>query len=303
MPKWTDYTIKTTVADNDEIMTLDTAGKANKRLSLSTLSDWVLGKIADKVFEKLQTNDKTILGAINELNDIVGYDNAAAHNAIYRGKNLGTQFTAEMSANIKNGTFKDMYCGDYLVINGTTYRFMDFDYLYKTGDTSLDTHHILVVPDAPMYNHVMNDTNTTEGGYVGSKMYKSGLDQALAKIKVDFGEAHIVTYRNLLVKTVSNDVPGNWDWYSRQIDLMNEEMVYGTRAWSQASQNGYDTGTNKSQLAAFKHNHSFISSCRSWYWLRAVRSSTYFCAVARNGAVTNGGASLFAGVRPWFLIS
>lgn len=68
MPKWTDYTIKTTVADNDEIMTLDTAGKANKRLSLSTLSDWVLGKIADKVFEKLQTNDKTILGAINELN-------------------------------------------------------------------------------------------------------------------------------------------------------------------------------------------------------------------------------------------
>lgn len=68
MPKWTDYTTKTTVADNDEIMTLDTAGKANKRLSLSTLSDWVLGKIANKVFEKLQTNDKTILGAINELN-------------------------------------------------------------------------------------------------------------------------------------------------------------------------------------------------------------------------------------------
>lgn len=68
MPKWTDYTIKTTVADNDEVMVLDTAGKANKRLSLSTLSDWVLEKIADKVFEKLQTNDKTILGAINELN-------------------------------------------------------------------------------------------------------------------------------------------------------------------------------------------------------------------------------------------
>lgn len=68
MPKWTDYTTKTTVADNDEVMTLDTAGKANKRLSLSTLSDWVLGKIADKVFKKLQTNDKTILGAINELN-------------------------------------------------------------------------------------------------------------------------------------------------------------------------------------------------------------------------------------------
>ena len=303
MPKWTDYTTKTTVADNDEIMTLDTAGKANKRLSLSTLSDWVLGKIADKVFEKLQTNDKTILGAINELNIIIGANNAAAHNSIYRGKNLGTQFTAEMSANIKNGTFKNLYCGDYLVINGTTYRFMDFDYLYKTGGTSLDIHHILVVPDAPMYSHVMNDTNTTEGSYVGSKMYKSGLDQALTKIKADFGESHIVTYRNLLVNTVSNGTSSGWDWYSRQIDLMNEEMVYGTRAWSQASQNGFDTGTNKSQLAAFKHNHSLISSCRSWYWLRAARSSSNFCRVFSDGGAANTGASASGGVRPFFLIS
>lgn len=231
--------------------------------------------------------------------NIIGANNAAAHNSIYRGKNLGTEFTSTMSANIKNGTFKDLYCGDYLVINGTTYRFMDFDYLYKTGDTSLDTHSILVVPDAPMYNHVMNDTNTTEGGYVGSKMYKSGLDQALAKIKADFGEAHIVTYRNLLV----NAVPSNWAWYSRQIDLMNEEMVYGTRAWSQASQNGCDTGANKSQLAAFQHNHSLISSCRSWYWLRAVRSSTAFCAVYGVGYANGGSASDAGGVRPCFLIS
>lgn len=235
--------------------------------------------------------------------NIIGANNAAAHNSIYRGKNLGTEFTSTMSINVKNGTFKDMYCGDYLVINGTTYRFMDFDYLYKTGDTSLDTHHILVVPDAPMYSHVMNDTNTTEGGYVSSKMYTSGLDQALAKIKADFGESHIVTYRNLLVNAVSNGVPSGWAWYSRQIDLMNEEMVYGTRAWSQTSQNGYDTGTNKSQLAAFQHNHSLISSCRSWYWLRAVRSSTVFCLVGSRGAAYDAGASDSNGVRPCFLIS
>lgn len=295
------YTDRGTLADTDAFLIND--GTGMKKSVLSKLSDFVLNKIADKVFAKLQTNDKTILGAINELNIIIGANNAAAHNSIYRGKNLGTQFTAEMSANIKNGTFKDLYCGDYLVINGTAYRFMDFDYLYKTGGTSLDTHHILVVPDAPMYSHVMNDTNTTEGSYVGSKMYKSGLDQALTKIKADFGESHIVTYRNLLVNTVSNGISSGWDWYSRQIDLMNEEMVYGTRAWSQASQNGFDTGTNKSQLAAFKHNHSLISSCRSWYWLRAVRSSSDFCRVFSDGGAANAGASASGGVRPWFLIS
>lgn len=68
MPKWTDYTTKTEPADKDEVMILDTAGKANKRLGLSALSDWIIGKIANKVFENLQTQNKTILGAINELN-------------------------------------------------------------------------------------------------------------------------------------------------------------------------------------------------------------------------------------------
>lgn len=68
MPKWTDYTIKTNPADKDEVMILDTAGKANKRLGLSVLSDWILNKIVDKVFQKLETNSKTVLGAINELN-------------------------------------------------------------------------------------------------------------------------------------------------------------------------------------------------------------------------------------------
>lgn len=68
MPKWTDYTIKTEPADKDEVMILDASGKANKRLGLSALSDWIIGKIANKVFENLQTQNKTILGALNELN-------------------------------------------------------------------------------------------------------------------------------------------------------------------------------------------------------------------------------------------
>lgn len=68
MPKWTDYTTKTEPTDNDELMILDTAGKANKRLGLSVFSDWIIGKIANKVFENLQTQNKTILGALNELN-------------------------------------------------------------------------------------------------------------------------------------------------------------------------------------------------------------------------------------------
>lgn len=70
MAKWTDYTTDTNPTDTDEVMTLDAdkSPKANKRVTLSTLADYFLDKLASKVFEKLETQNKTILGAINELN-------------------------------------------------------------------------------------------------------------------------------------------------------------------------------------------------------------------------------------------
>lgn len=67
MPKWTDYTIKTSPADKDEMMILDTAGKANKRLGLSTLLGFIENKIMGRRFDNLNTTDKTVLGAINEV--------------------------------------------------------------------------------------------------------------------------------------------------------------------------------------------------------------------------------------------
>lgn len=67
MPKWTDYTIKAEPADNDEVMVLDTAGKANKRLSLSALLGFIENKIMGRRFDNLNTTDKTVLGAINEV--------------------------------------------------------------------------------------------------------------------------------------------------------------------------------------------------------------------------------------------
>jgi hypothetical protein len=67
------YTDRGTLADSDAFLIND--GTGMKRGVLSKLSDFVLNKIADKVFAKLQTNDKTILGAINELNSKVKIDN------------------------------------------------------------------------------------------------------------------------------------------------------------------------------------------------------------------------------------
>lgn len=68
MPKLTEYTSKDTLADNDEVMLYDATGKVNKRGLMSKFWDYVVDKMSTAVISKLETNNKTIIGAINALN-------------------------------------------------------------------------------------------------------------------------------------------------------------------------------------------------------------------------------------------
>ena len=68
MPKWTEYTSKDTLADNDEVMLYDETARANKRGLMSKFWDYVVDKMSTAVISKLETNNKTIIGAINALN-------------------------------------------------------------------------------------------------------------------------------------------------------------------------------------------------------------------------------------------
>lgn len=77
MPKWTEYTTKDTLADNDEVMLYDATARANKRGLMSKFWDYVVDKMATAVISKLETNNKTIIGAINALNsETPRYENA-----------------------------------------------------------------------------------------------------------------------------------------------------------------------------------------------------------------------------------
>lgn len=68
MPKWTEYTMKDTLADNDEVMLYDATGKANKHGLMSKFWDYVVDKMSTAVISKLETKNKTIIGALNYLN-------------------------------------------------------------------------------------------------------------------------------------------------------------------------------------------------------------------------------------------
>lgn len=242
------------------------------------------------------------------------FNNAGAHNAIYRGKSLGSTVTTAQYAAIKAGTFDDLYIGDYWTIGGVNYRIAAFDYYLNSGDTNCTTHHVVIVPDTCLYNAQMHNTssggwesgaaNTTAGGYVGSDMYKSNLERAKTTIKSAFS-GHILKHRIYLTNAVANGRASGGAWCDSEVDLMCEQMVYGSGIFSPVS-DGSNVPANyrveKSQLPLFQHEPSRIGNRNDW-WLRDVITASYFALVSGGGYASYNNASNSLGVRPAFCIS
>jgi len=227
-------------------------------------------------------------------------NNAGFHNSIFRGKNLGTSLTAAQSAAIQAGTFDDMFIGDYWVIGGYNWRIGMFDPWYNVGDTNFATHHLGIIPDTVLYSAKYNDTNTTEGGYVGSALY-SGIGTARTTVKNAFGASHVPTHRILLPTTCTGGKYTSWAWRDEDIMLPTEVMVYGTRAWGDSGNNGYSVASQDCQWPLFalspQHRHT-----RQTYWLQDVPSASGFANVGTVGNASNGNASNSFGVRPAFAL-
>lgn len=228
-------------------------------------------------------------------------DGAAAHNCIYRGKNLGTSVTAEQYAAISSGKFTDLYIGDYWVINGVTYRIAAFDYYYNCGDTNFTKHHAVIVPDTSLYKAQMNTSNVTTGGYTGSAMYKSNLAQAKTTIKAAFGSAHVLTKRELPTNAVNGNTPSGWAWFDSDVELMNEVQAYGSVAWGAHDGNGYNVASGDGQFPLFMFDRTKLHN-REDYWLRDVSSASLFSNVYYPGGADTNNASRSLGVRPAFCI-
>ena len=242
------------------------------------------------------------------------FNNAGAHNAIYRGKSLGSTVTTAQYAAIKAGTFDDLYIGDYWTIGGVNYRIAAFDYYLNSGDTNCTTHHVVIVPDTCLYNAQMHNTssggwesgaaNTTAGGYVGSDMYKSNLERAKTTIKSAFS-GHVLKHRIYLTNAVANGRASGGAWCDSEVDLMCEQMVYGSGIFSPVS-DGSNVPANyrveKSQLPLFQHEPSRIGNRNDW-WLRDVITASYFADVNDTGNADYYSASNSNGGRPAFCIS
>ena len=247
---------------------------------------------------------KEYMKGVNTILAQLTYDNAGAHNSIYRGKNLGTTVTEEQWEAISSGTFTDLYIGDYWVIGGVNWRIAAFDYYLNCGDTSFTKHHAVIVPDTCLYNAQMNTTNVTTGAYKGSAMYTANLTQAKSTINSAFGSSHVLSHRIYLSNATSNGRASAGEWTDSTVDLMCEHMVYGSGIFSPVS-DGSNVPNNyrveKGQLPLFALEPSRICNRATW-WLRDVITAANFAYVNYSGLATYGIASRSFGVRPAFCI-
>lgn len=234
--------------------------------------------------------------------------NVVNRRRIFRGKNLGSTMTAEQKAAIQDGSFKDLWLGDYWEISGVKWRIADFDYWYNKGDTAFTKHHVVIVPDTNLYTGKMNDTSVTTGGYVGSKMYTTYLATAKSTISSVFG-SNLLTHREYLIDTVTSGYPSAGAWMDSSVELMNEPMVFGSYVITPSGDGSVipKRYTNSAvQLALFAVAPSFINSTpegkRISYWLRDVVSASRFVRVADYGPGTETAPSLDYGVRPAFAV-
>lgn len=268
-------------ADDSVLITGATSGL--RRMPVSKFQDNVTAKAAD-------------LRAIMEL-----CPPAISHRMIYRGKNLGTSFTTEQSQAVQNGTFTDMYVGDYWVINGKTRRIGDIDYFIHCGDNVDLGHHLLIVDDGVNLaadgstTHFMNDTDTTAGGFKGSKMWQSTIpNKILPDITTAFG-SHLLTHREYISNAVTEGVPSGGEWVDTTYNIFNEAMYYGSVV-NGANSGGsglYNIGCSKNQIALFKLDQSSMNR-RNNIWLRDIVSAAAFAVVLTVGDASGSSAS-----DPW----
>lgn len=320
------------ITDYEKVQTLDSSNmvlidgnNGTKTILVADFIKSLIGLISSQDFisgvnlseltqiNALTADDKLLIGTA-EGNKAIGADDALfamldafipkeQRRMIYRGKNLGAVVTEEQKANIKNGTFKGFFLGDYWTIGSYTWRIVDFDYWYNCGDTAFTTPHLVIMPDKPLYNAQMNETNITTGGYTGSLMYTENLDQAKTLAASAFGDL-ILTHREYLTNAVTDGHASAGAWFDSTLDLPNEIMMYGCHVYA-AMNNGTVIPTNytigKTQLALFTVVPKLISN-RATFWLRDVVSSALFAYVNYFGYSYFAYASNSGGVRPVFAI-
>ena len=268
-------------ADNKYAHILGGGSDANNRKNIHTV-DWD-GNAEYRGDVTVHYGDSTIpIGAM--LNELI--DNPYMHRNVFRGKNLGEFITDEQLAAIRDGSFADLYVGDYWEKDGVRYRIADINYWKGVGyQESVQKPHILIVPDTILGSGQMHTSNSTSGCYKSSTMKTVRLNQ-IANSLPDVFKKILISHRMFSDGT----------WINASVDLMNEVMVHGTYI---CTDNSNKQTSDTQQLALFRLVPEW-KTIGANYWLRNLSSAQTYTLVSQYGDASNDMATSTYGIRPVF---
>lgn len=252
---------------------------------------------------------------------------AASHNAVFRGKDLTNVYTIDEICNrISNGTFEDLYIGDYfdITINvegSESVRcvlagFNTYIDKYTNNNTNIRlTNHVVIVTNALNTLYKMCDDNVDVlKGYKGSKMWNTTIPLYNTAFSEVF-DSHLIPYGNYFTSEVDKDLlsnvgKGNKGASCNQIsvnniklDLLNEVEIFGMSNFSSSY-----LDVEGVQLPLFKLNQQEIFGKKTSnnyfynYWLKNVSSFDSFAIVNMRGNCSFMSANQENGFRPKFII-
>ena len=227
---------------------------------------------------------------------------ANAQNAQYRGASLGA-FTEDYATKIKYGIFDAMQVGDTFTQNGHTYKIGGFNYLCGADNNPNLGNHLIMITDN-LTNREMNPSNTTNGGFAGSKMWKSYFPTVVEQLKTDFGD-HLLTWNEFLTTGTDGSGAADQGEYSAvQASMMNNVMYWGAPTSYSTPYNGtnYNTGIETKQLPIMKLHTDEQKNGGNWAWLRDICNSSGFAYADGDGSADWNPATTSNDVRAFFLI-
>jgi len=228
--------------------------------------------------------------------------NANTHNATYRGQSLGS-FNETFANDIDNGTFNNMWVGDYFTVNNHKYKIAGFNYKCGHEENVGLANHLIMITDV-LGTHDMNSTDTTEGGFAGSSMFKDEIPVVEKQLATDFGE-HLLKFKSYLSTSIdSSGAPNGGQWYELTANLCNSAMWWGSPSQYSNNQNGtkYNIGDEDTQLPIMKLHTAEQSGGSNYVWLRDIYNSNEFVLANSDCSAQLGDANFIGGVRAFFLI-
>lgn len=213
--------------------------------------------------------------------DFLGEDPAVTHRNIYRGKNLGSEFTQEQLAHIHDGSFEDLYVGDYWDINGTIYRIADINYLWNTSDGSTPNNLAIIADNKNNdWRTKWSDNGSPSSGYQGSTLRSKITTTIKTKIETDFSNATVFTFKYRSTNGINSTANAAvWSNGTDNVISLSFSHIYNI-IFPVVRQSGYiiDSAAFSSwrntQLSIFNLNPTTIQMPDKAYWLSNINTPT-----------------------------